>query len=192
AIFTDACDVPVTSDTRAAIERAGRELQKMGIVVEAVKPPVDEGDRLWWAYNGADGNQLVTEALGEHLKLSRDRLRNFMVASEGKSAAEFFKIAIQRDTWRVQLAEFMERYPIILAPTFCVTAFKHGAAQVEIDGKTSRTFSPAGRSDGSTARDYPVRSCHAEKIARVCRSDSRLSGAHSVKRPCSPSQRRRR
>ena len=93
AIFTDACDVPVTADTRAAIERAGRELQKMGLVVEAVKPPVDEGERLWWAYNGADGNQLVTEALGEHLKLSRDRLRNFMVASEGKSAAEFFKIA---------------------------------------------------------------------------------------------------
>ena len=135
AIFTDACDVPVTADTRAAIERAGRELQKMGIVVEAVKPPVDEGDRLWWAYNGADGNQLVTEALGEHLKLSRDRLRSFMVASEGKSAAEFFKIAMERDAWRVQLAEFMERYPIILGPTFCVTAFKHGATEVDIDGK---------------------------------------------------------
>jgi amidase len=135
AIYTDACDVPVTADTRAAIERAGRELQKMGIVVEAVKPPIDEGDRLWWAYNGADGNQLVVEALGEHLKLSRDRLRNFMVASEGRSAAEFFKIAVQRDAWRVQLAEFMERYPIILGPTFCVTAFKHGVTEVDIDGK---------------------------------------------------------
>src|SRR6202795_2375786 len=86
AIFTDACNVPVSSDTRAAIERAGRELQKMGIVVEAVKPPVDEGERLWFAYAGADGNQLVVEALGEALKLSRDRLRNFMVASESKSA----------------------------------------------------------------------------------------------------------
>jgi amidase len=136
AIFTEACGVPVASDIRAAIEHAGRELQKMGIVVEAAKPPIEDGERLWWEYNGADGNQLVTEALGEGLKLSRDRLRAFMAASEGKSAAEFFRISIQRDAWRVQLAEFMERYPIILAPTFCVTAFKHGASHVEIDGKT--------------------------------------------------------
>jgi amidase len=135
AIFTDACNVPVTSDTRAAIERAGRELQKMGIVVEAVKPPIDDGERLWWEYNGADGNQMLVEALGEGLKLSRERLRSFMVAGESKSAAEFFKIAMLRDAWRVQLAEFMERYPIILGPTFCVTAFKHGATEVDIDGK---------------------------------------------------------
>ncbi len=135
AIFTDACEVPVAPDIRAAIERAGRELQKLGIIVEAVKPPVDDGERLWWAYSGADGNQLMHQAHGEHLKLSRDRLRNSMVVGEGKSAAEFFKIAMERDAWRVQLAEFMERYPIILGPTFCVTAFKHGATEVEIDGK---------------------------------------------------------
>ena len=135
AIFTDACDVPVTSDTRAAIERAGRELQKMGILVEAVKPPIDEGERLWWAFNGADGNQLIAEVFGEGLKLSREQLRNLLAVTEGKSAAEFFKISMERDAWRVQLAEFMERYPIILGPTFCVTAFKHGATEVEIEGK---------------------------------------------------------
>ena len=135
AIFTDACEVPVTSDTRAAIERAGRELQKMGIVVEAVKPPIDDGERLWWAFQGADGNQLVAEALGEGLKLSRERLRNLLAVTEGKSAAEFFKISMERDAWRVHLAEFMERYPIILGPTFCVTAFKHGATELEIEGK---------------------------------------------------------
>jgi len=140
AIFTDACDVPVTSDTRAAIERAGRELQKMGIAVENVKPPIDEGERLWWAYEGADGNQLMAEAFGEGVKLSRERLRNFLAVSEGKSAAEFFKISMERDAWRVQLAEFMERYPIILGPTFCVTAFKHGATELEIEGKKYQHF----------------------------------------------------
>jgi amidase len=140
AIFTDACEVPVTSDIRAAIERAGRELQKMGVIVEAVKPPVDEGERLWWEYNGADGNQLMAEAFAEGMKHSRDRLRKAWTVGQGKSAAEFFKIAIQRDAWRVQLAEFMERYPIILGPTFCTTAFKHGATEVEIDGKTYQHF----------------------------------------------------
>ena len=136
AIFTEACQVPVAADIRAAIERAGRELQKMGIVVEAVKPPVEDGERLWWEYNGADGNQLMAEFFAEGLKHSRERLRNFMGTSPGKSAAEFFKLAIERDAWRVQLAEFMERYPIILGPTFCTTAFKHGATELEIEGKT--------------------------------------------------------
>ena len=55
--------------------------------------------------------------------------------TEGKSAAEFFKISMERDAWRVHLAELMERYPIILGPTFCVTAFAHGATEVEIEGK---------------------------------------------------------
>ena len=135
AIFTDACNVPVTSDIRAAIEHAGRTLQKMGIVVEAVKPPVDEGERLWFAYNGADGNQTLVGGLAEGLKLSRERLRSFMVAGESKSAAEFFKISMERDTWRVQLAEFMERYPIIIGSAFCTTAFKHGETELDIDGK---------------------------------------------------------
>ncbi len=140
AIYTAGCDVPVAPDIRAAIERAGKELQKLGIVVEAVKPPIEEGERLWWQYAGADGNQLVNEALGEHLKLSRERLRNQMTVGEGKSAADFFRLSIARDIWRVQLAEFMERYPIILGPTFCVTAFKHGATEIEVEGNKFAHF----------------------------------------------------
>jgi amidase len=140
AIYTAGCDVPVAPDIRAAIERTGKELQKLGIVVEAVKPPIEEGERIWWLYSGADGNQLVNEMLGEQLKLSRARLREFMVTGDGISAADFFKLSIARDIWRVQLAEFMEKYPIILGPTFCVTAFKHGQTELEIEGKKFAHF----------------------------------------------------
>ena len=140
AIYTGAGEVPVAADIRSAIERAGKELQKAGIVVDNVKPPIDQADNLWFAYAGADGNQLLFETLGDALKLSRERLRNFNPPGEVKSAADFFKISIARDTWRVELAEFMEKYPIILGPTFCTTAFPHGATTVEIDGKTFPHF----------------------------------------------------
>ncbi len=173
AIFTDACEVPVASEIRAAIERAGRELQKMGIVVEAVKPPIDDGDRLWWEYNGADGNQLMAEAFGEGMKHSRERLRKFLVAGESKSAAEFFKIAIQRDGWRVQLAEFMERYPIILGPAFCVTAFKHGATEVEIDGKTYPHFMAGWPVAWGNCAGLPGVVVPCGKDREGCRSDCR-------------------
>jgi amidase len=140
AIFTAAGQVPIASDIRTAIERAGKELQKAGIAVDEVKPPVDDGARIWWEYAMADGNQLAIEALGDNLKHSRERLRNNMVAMPGKSAAEYFKIAIARDSWRLKLAEFMERYPIILGAPFCVTAFEHGALEVDIDGKKFPLF----------------------------------------------------
>jgi len=58
-----------------------------------------------------------------------------------ESAAEYFKIAMARDSWRLKLAEFMERYPIILGAPFCVTAFEHGAVEVDIDGKKVPLFS---------------------------------------------------
>lgn len=140
AIFTDAGQVPVASDIRAAIERAGKELQKAGIAVDQAKPPVDDGARIWWEYAMADGNQLLNEALGDNLKLSRERLRNAWALTPGKSAAEYFKISIARDLWRVKLAEFMERYPIILGAPFCVTAFRHGEVEVDIDGKKFPLF----------------------------------------------------
>ncbi len=140
AIFTAAGQVPIASDIRAAIERAGKELQKAGIAVDEVKPPVDDGARIWWEYAMADGNQLLIEALGDNLKHSRERLRNNMAATPGKSAAEYFKISIARDSWRLKLAEFMERYPIILGAPFCITAFRHGEVEVDIDGKKFPLF----------------------------------------------------
>jgi amidase len=45
-----------------------------------------------------------------------------------------------RPKYRIQLAKFMERYPIIICTPFCVTAFKHGALEVDIDGTKYSLF----------------------------------------------------
>jgi amidase len=52
---------------------------------------------------------------------------------------ELFLIAIQRDMFRIELAKFMEHYPII-CPSFCVTAFGHGTLEVDIDGEKCSLF----------------------------------------------------
>ncbi|HEY6395804.1 MAG TPA: amidase, partial [Candidatus Binataceae bacterium] len=115
AVFTSNGEVPVEREICAATERAAKALEKMGVVVEEARPPVEQAHKIWWDYAMADGNQLTLEALGENLKLSRDRLRNMMSSSPPpKSAAEFFRIAIERDRFRIELAKFMERYPIVL------------------------------------------------------------------------------
>jgi len=135
ALFTDGVGVPVSSEIRAAVERAGESLRKTGVEVEQATPPILSAAELWLRFATADGGQGLNAAMGDKVTLSRPRLRQFLFNPQpSKSAAEFFDIAIQRDMFRIELAKFMERYPIIICAPFCVTAFEHGAMEVEIDG----------------------------------------------------------
>jgi amidase len=141
ALFTDGGGAPVRAEIRAAVESAGRALQKAGVAVDAATPPIQRAAELWWSYAMADGGQPLIEAMGDRIGLSRERLRRILLQPQAsKSAAEFFGIAIQRDMYRIRLAEFMERYPIIICAPFCVTAFEHGALEVDIDGKKYPLF----------------------------------------------------
>lgn len=135
AFFTDVGAVPVAAEIRAATERTAKTLAKIGVPVEQKTPPIAEAARIWLDYAMADGNQLTRELLSGKEHLSRERLRNLLLSPQpGKSAAEYFKISMERDMLRVALQEFMEDYPIIIGPPFCVTAFPHGALEVDIDG----------------------------------------------------------
>jgi amidase len=134
-------EVPVARDIRAATERAARALAKSGLTVEEAQPPIQDAARLWMAYATADGGTLLRQMLGDRIHLSRERLRNGLLApAEPKSAADFFLASISRDTFRVELAKFMERYPILICPPFCSTAFVEGKETVHIDGKEYPLF----------------------------------------------------
>jgi amidase len=135
-------DVPVASEIRAATERAAKSLSGLGLEVEEVKPPIAEAAKLWTAYAMADGGSLLRGVMGDNINLSRERLRKGILAPlEEKSAAEFFLAGIARDTFRAELARFMERYPILICPPFCSTAFVEGKETVEIDGQEYPLFS---------------------------------------------------
>jgi amidase len=141
ALFTDGGGVPVSGEIRAAVKNAGKALQKAGVEVEEAMPPIQRAAELWWLYAMADGGQPLNEAMADKVNLSRPRLRQFLFQPQpSKTAAEFFGIAIQRDMFRIELAKFMERYPIIICAPFCVTAFEHGALEVDIDGRKCPLF----------------------------------------------------
>jgi amidase len=142
AFFTDVeAAVPVAAEIRAAVERAARSLSKIGVPVEQKTPPIEEASRIWVDYATADGGELLRDMLAGREHLSRERLRRaFITPQPSKSAAEYFRTAIERDIFRVQLAQFMERYPIVIGPPFCITAFEHGATEVDIDGSSFNLF----------------------------------------------------
>ncbi len=127
--------VPVARDIRAATERAARALTRLGVVVEEAQPPIQDAARLWADYAMADGGALLRGVLGDKVELSRERLRKGLLApTPEKTSTEFFIAAIARDTFRVEMAKFMERYPILICPPFCSTAFVEGSETVDVDG----------------------------------------------------------
>jgi amidase len=142
AYFTEVeSAAPVAAEIRTAVERAARSLSKIGVPVEQKTPPIKEAARIWADYAMADGGQLLREMLAGRENLSRERLRrSFMTQLPSKSAAEFFRTSIERDIFRVQLQHFMERYAIVIGPPFCITAFEHGALDVNIDGNSFNLF----------------------------------------------------
>jgi Asp-tRNA(Asn)/Glu-tRNA(Gln) amidotransferase A subunit family amidase len=136
AIFTDVDGLPLRAEIRSAVERAAAALEQTGVPVEAAAPPIARAYEVWWAYHTADGNKLLLDALGDGIHLLRERLRSGMCQPfPQRSAAEFFSISVERDTFRVELARFMERYPIIIGPVVGITAFPHGALTVDVDGQ---------------------------------------------------------
>ncbi len=141
AFFTGGGLIPVAPEIRTAVESAARALDKIGVPVEQKMPPIAGVAALWINYLTADGNQPLHDALGENVKLSRERLRMLFAPATDIATSAFFKLAVERDTFRAALAGFMERYPVIVCPVFCTTAFPHGALSVEVEGQTYPLYS---------------------------------------------------
>lgn len=134
AVFSAGGLMPVADEVRAATQRAAQALRAAGLAVDEAQPPL-EGAGLVMDYVEADGRSLLIEGLGENIKFTRERLRTLLLSpSSPKSAAEFFKLSIARDVFRSGLATFMERYPILLCPPFCTSAFALEALEVEVNG----------------------------------------------------------
>jgi Asp-tRNA(Asn)/Glu-tRNA(Gln) amidotransferase A subunit family amidase len=137
AVFARVGDLPLRAEIGDAVERAAAALRQTGVPVDVATPPIGRAGELWLAYHSADGEKLLIDALGDGIDLLRERLRSYLrYPPPQKTAAEFFTLSIERDTYRVKLAEFMERYRIIVGPAFGVTAFPHGALSVDVDGET--------------------------------------------------------
>jgi amidase len=138
-LFTDpGGEPPADPEIRNAAIRAGHLLQKRGMIVEEVTPPIAEFAAENRRYYGADGRRLNLEWYGADIQYCRPRLLKFMVAALAgeTTAADFLKASMRRDELRSNLARFMQRYPIILTIPCCITAFRHDDGdEIEIGGK---------------------------------------------------------
>jgi amidase len=143
-LFSEFGNFPVEPDISAAVVRAGRALEKRGVVVEEQSPPIKESLEIFNHYRMADGSKALLEWLGDKIHQSRPQVLERISRPEWeKSTSELYRIIIARDRYRAALASFMETFPIIIAVPFRTSAMRHHEPPVRIGGVDYDVFNAA-------------------------------------------------
>jgi Asp-tRNA(Asn)/Glu-tRNA(Gln) amidotransferase A subunit family amidase len=128
-IYEDDGTVRPTDGTRAAIQRAGEQLEAAGYEVEPVSPPkVGEATELFFAVAGADGGSIlraqVAAAGGRHHPQFRQLLESF--PDTPPSAADYFSLLARVFAFRARVREWLSGYEVVVCPVVSGPAPIHG------------------------------------------------------------------
>ncbi|MGH9902719.1 MAG: amidase, partial [Pyrinomonadaceae bacterium] len=147
AYYTDDGVVPVTAETREAVERVAGALQEAGLVVSEDRPPgVEHGARLWFDLFSRP-MQSFLRSMYAGRESEGGPLVRALLAREGGGAAESRDVQndsgaalAERDRLRAALVEWMKSTPLLVAPVGAVPAFAHGARRVSVGGTELGVF----------------------------------------------------
>ncbi len=137
--FEDDGLVPVTAETREAVQAAARALQKQGFDVRPFRPKgLEQARKLWWTFFVRCGAMFVDGLVkGHELDLS-PTLRGFLEIAHADpplTADELLNAWAECDVIRGKLLQQMQEYPVLLCPVCSIPAFRHGERRWKIDGQ---------------------------------------------------------
>jgi amidase len=137
--FEDDGLVPVTQETRAAVNDAARALREAGFRVEPFRPrTLEQLRKLWWTFFVQCGAMFYEpEIRGKRGKLS-PIFKEFLSIAE--SAGPITSMALlnawaELDLLRAKTMTEMEEYPVLLCPAAAIPAFRHDERTWEIEGR---------------------------------------------------------
>jgi amidase len=138
--FEDDGIVPVTAETRAAVQAAAQALREAGFRVEPFRPHTLELLRkLWDIFFVQCGAMFYEPAIrGKRERLS-PIFREFLGMAEAAgllTATEMLNAWAELDLLRAKTLEAMREYPVLLCPVASVPAWKHGERAWSVEGKT--------------------------------------------------------
>jgi amidase len=139
AYFEDDGHIPVTAETRAAIQNSVQVLREAGFRVEPFRPRTLELLRKLWTTFFVQCGAMFYEPT---IRGKRDQLspifREFLSIAESKgplSSTELLNAWAELDLLRSRMLEEMAEYPILLCPVASIPAFQHGERTWIIDGQ---------------------------------------------------------
>lgn len=137
--FEDDGIVPVTAETRRAVQVAAQALRDAGFVVEAFRPEGLEEARRLWRVLFIDGVAMLLRKAYEKREADMYAIVREIIATADQSPAltadRLIETLFARDIARHVLLGQMERYPVLLCPVSAIPAFRHGERSWLIDGQ---------------------------------------------------------
>jgi len=138
--FDDDGLVPVTAETRAAVEAAARALERQGFKVERFRPHTLEAARkLWWTFFMQCGAMLYEPWIrGREEELS-PTFRDFLAQARGGeplTATSLLEAWVESDAVRGRMLEEMREFPVWLCPVCSVPAFRPFERSWTVEGQT--------------------------------------------------------
>ncbi len=138
--FEDDGRTPVTSETRAAVQRAAEALARRGFQVEPFRPEgLEEARELWKKFFVKVAAMIIAPMFTGRENDASPILRQFLEWSAAEpelTGQSLLDAWIGRDVTRAKFLRQMEKYPILLCPAAAIPAFRHGERSWKIDGKT--------------------------------------------------------
>jgi len=138
--FEDDDLVPVTPETRAAIQAAAAALRDAGFRIEPFRPRTLERLRKLWDTFFVECGAMFYEPT---IRGKRDRLSpiftEFLGIAESRSplsATELLNAWAELDLLRSKTLEELSSYPVLLCPVASLPAWRHGQRSWTIDGQT--------------------------------------------------------
>jgi len=137
--FEDDELVPVTTETRAAVQAAAAALREAGFRVEPFRPSTLELLRkLWWKFFVQCGAMFYAPAIrGRESELSPifNEFLGIAASAPALTAAELLNAWAELDLLRAKTLEEMRKYPVLLCPVASVPAFRHGERTWNVEGR---------------------------------------------------------
>jgi amidase len=138
-VFEDDDLVPVTPETRSAIQAAAEALRAAGFRVEPFRPrALEQLRKLWWTFFVQCGAMFYEPQIrGQHERLSPIFLEFLGIADAAGplSATRLLNAWAELDLLRAKTLEEMRDYPVLLCPVASIPAFRHGERSWTVDGR---------------------------------------------------------
>ncbi len=138
--FEDDDLVPVTPETRVAVNAAAQALRIAGFRVEPFRPrTLEQLRQLWWKFFVQCGAMFYEPTIrGKRDQLSPifQEFLGFAEAAPPLTAVQLLDAWAELDLLRSKTLQVMSDYPVLLCPVASIPAFGHGERAWTIEGRT--------------------------------------------------------
>jgi amidase len=138
-VFADDGLVPVTAETRAAVDAAAQALREAGFRVEPFRPrTLEQLRKLWWKFFVQCGAMFYEPEIRGNREGLSPIFNGFLAIAESAgplTSTELLNAWAELDLLRAKTLEEMKNYPVLLCPVASVPAFRHGERSWIVDGQ---------------------------------------------------------